>query len=278
MKSWRAQQRSKSSTDCEWAQQSARQVSKGQQHGKRREEKRKENRKKKKKREMHTSSSSIEFFDSIVFREVYDERERKKWRSVGYYNDNDNNNSNKKNNNNKREITSAAFFFFDYFQCSDDDDDGSHIVLRRRVTQQKADEDEEEKKTHEENCRVEVAGWEKKKLWRRYNRRLYCCSSVRPVACSVYKCKQVTGETLKSEHTHFKTNYKKEYRERESESPRDYQRQGWQQVCKVIFKLAVPIENRTHCLHCSVRCQEDGEQSKQQSQLIADDLLAFSFL
>lgn len=52
-------------------------MSKGQQHGKRREEKRKEN-KKKKEKEMHTSSSSIEFFDSIVFREVYDERERKK--------------------------------------------------------------------------------------------------------------------------------------------------------------------------------------------------------
>lgn len=35
-------------------------------------------------------------------------------------------------------------------------------MLRRWVTQQEADEDEEEKKTHEENCRVEVAGWEKK--------------------------------------------------------------------------------------------------------------------
>lgn len=30
-------------------------------------------------------------------------------------------------------------------------------------------------------------------------------------------------------------------------------------MCKVIFKLAVPIENRTHCLHCSVRCQEEEE-------------------
>lgn len=50
-------------------------MSKGQQQEKRRKEKRKKNRKKEK--EMHTSSSSIEFFDSIVFREVvYDEREK----------------------------------------------------------------------------------------------------------------------------------------------------------------------------------------------------------